>query len=64
MIGRKRVVIAGLGDVGVLTAIRLARRYYVVGISAEPARRSAAHSRRICFRRFTTTYSCSSRLFT
>ncbi|OMB84252.1 FAD-dependent oxidoreductase [Mycolicibacterium conceptionense] len=33
---RKRVVIAGLGDTGVLTAIRLARRYDVVGISVNP----------------------------
>lgn len=34
---RRRVVIAGLGDVGVLTAIRLARRLEVVGISVKPA---------------------------
>jgi apoptosis-inducing factor 2 len=34
---RKRVVIAGLGDSGVLTAIRLARHADVVGISAKPA---------------------------
>jgi NADH dehydrogenase FAD-containing subunit len=34
---RKRVVIAGLGDTGVLTAIRLARHADVVGISAKPA---------------------------
>ncbi|HYZ67382.1 MAG TPA: FAD-dependent oxidoreductase [Mycobacterium sp.] len=34
---RKRVVIAGLGDSGVLTAIRLARHAEVVGISAKPA---------------------------
>jgi NADH dehydrogenase FAD-containing subunit len=34
---QKRVVIAGLGDVGVLTAIRLARDADVVGISAKPA---------------------------
>lgn len=34
---RKRVVIAGLGDVGVLTAIRLSRHADVVGISAKPA---------------------------
>lgn len=34
--GRKRVVIAGLGDTGVLTAIRLARRFDVVGISSQP----------------------------
>lgn len=33
---RKRVVIAGLGDSGVLTAIRLARHADVVGISAKP----------------------------
>jgi NADH dehydrogenase FAD-containing subunit len=32
----KRVVIAGLGDSGVLTAIRLARHADVVGISAKP----------------------------
>jgi apoptosis-inducing factor 2 len=34
---RNRVVIAGLGDVGVLTAIRLSRHFDVVGISAKPA---------------------------
>src|ERR1700736_2887233 len=34
---RKRVVVAGLGDVGVLTAIRLARHADVVGISVKPA---------------------------
>jgi apoptosis-inducing factor 2 len=34
---RKRVVIAGLGDTGVLAAIRLASHYDVVGISAKPA---------------------------
>ncbi|MBU9767301.1 pyridine nucleotide-disulfide oxidoreductase [Mycobacterium sp. TNTM28] len=33
---RKRVVIAGLGDSGVLTAIRLAPRFDVVGISLNP----------------------------
>lgn len=33
---RKRVVIAGLGDTGVLTAIRLARRFEVVGVSSQP----------------------------
>ena len=33
---RKRVVVAGLGDVGVLTAIRLARDADVVGISVKP----------------------------
>src|SRR5690242_12847448 len=33
----RRVVIAGLGDCGVLTAIRLARHADVVGISAKPA---------------------------
>ena len=37
MNSRQRVVIAGLGDSGVLTAIRLARRFDVVGISAKPA---------------------------
>lgn len=34
---RQRVVIAGLGDSGVLTAIRLARHADVVGISVKPA---------------------------
>ena len=34
---RKRVVIAGLGDAGVLIAIRLARHADVVGISVKPA---------------------------
>lgn len=34
--GRKRIVIAGLGDTGVLTAIRLARQADVVGISVKP----------------------------
>ncbi len=34
--GRRRVVIAGLGDTGVLTAIRLARQADVVGISVKP----------------------------
>lgn len=33
---RKRVVVAGLGDVGILTAIRLSRHADVVGISAKP----------------------------
>lgn len=33
---RKRVVIAGLGDTGVLVAIHLARRFEVVGISTKP----------------------------
>jgi apoptosis-inducing factor 2 len=33
---RKRVVVAGLGDVGVLAAIRLSRHADVVGISAKP----------------------------
>ena len=33
----RRVVIAGLGDSGVLTAIRLARHAEVVGISTKPA---------------------------
>jgi NADH dehydrogenase FAD-containing subunit len=37
MVSHKRVVIAGLGDSGVLTAIRLARHADVVGISAKPA---------------------------
>jgi NADH dehydrogenase FAD-containing subunit len=37
VVSRKRVVIAGLGDSGVLTAIRLARSFDVVGISAKPA---------------------------
>jgi NADH dehydrogenase FAD-containing subunit len=32
-----RVVIAGLGETGVLTAVRLAVRYDVVGISAKPS---------------------------
>ena len=34
---RNRVVIAGLGDAGVLTAIRLAKHADVVGISVKPA---------------------------
>ena len=34
---RKRVVVAGLGDTGVLTAIRLAAHADVVGISVKPA---------------------------
>ena len=34
---RKRIVVAGLGDVGLLTAIRLAHHADVVGISAKPA---------------------------
>ncbi len=34
---RKRVVVAGLGDVGVLSAIRLSRHADVVGISVKPA---------------------------
>ncbi|MDT5221287.1 MAG: apoptosis-inducing factor 2, partial [Mycobacterium sp.] len=33
---RKRVVVAGLGDVGLLTAIRLASHADVVGISVKP----------------------------
>jgi apoptosis-inducing factor 2 len=37
MLNRKRVVVAGLGDVGLLTAIRLARHADVVGISVKPA---------------------------
>jgi NADH dehydrogenase FAD-containing subunit len=36
-VSRKRVVVAGLGDSGVLTAIGLARHADVVGISAKPA---------------------------
>ncbi|MGE2837198.1 FAD-dependent oxidoreductase [Mycobacterium sp. SMC-4] len=34
---QQRVLIAGMGDTGVLTAIRLSRRADVVGISAKPA---------------------------
>jgi len=34
---RPRVVIAGLGETGVLTAVRLAKRYDVVGISTKPS---------------------------
>lgn len=34
---RKRVIVAGLGDAGVLAAIRLSRHAEVVGISAKPA---------------------------
>lgn len=37
MVTRPRVVIAGLGDSGVLTAIRLAKHADVVGISVKPA---------------------------
>jgi apoptosis-inducing factor 2 len=33
---RKRIVVAGLGDVGILAAIRLARDFDVVGISVKP----------------------------
>jgi NADH dehydrogenase FAD-containing subunit len=33
---RKRVVVAGLGDVGILTAIRLSRHADVLGISVKP----------------------------
>lgn len=33
---RKRVLIAGLGDSGVLTAVRLGRRADVIGVSAKP----------------------------
>jgi apoptosis-inducing factor 2 len=36
-VGRKRVVVAGLGDSGVLAAMKLARHADVVGISAKPA---------------------------
>jgi len=35
-VSRRRVVVAGLGDSGLLTAIRLARHNDVVGISAKP----------------------------
>jgi NADH dehydrogenase FAD-containing subunit len=34
---RQRIVIAGLGDSGVLSAIRLAKHFDVVGVSAKPA---------------------------
>jgi NADH dehydrogenase FAD-containing subunit len=34
---RQRVVVAGLGDVGILTAIRLSRHADVIGISVKPA---------------------------
>ncbi len=34
---RKRVIVAGLGDAGILAAIRLSRHADVVGISAKPA---------------------------
>ena len=34
--GMQRVVIAGLGDTGVLTALKLAKRFEVTGISAKP----------------------------
>src|ERR1700746_2639401 len=34
---RKRVVVAGLGDAGVLAALRLSRHTDVVGISTKPA---------------------------
>ena len=37
MAPRKRVVVAGLGDMGLLTAIRLSRHADVVGISVKPA---------------------------
>jgi NADH dehydrogenase FAD-containing subunit len=36
-VSRNRVVVAGLGDTGVLTAIRLSRHADVVGISVKPA---------------------------
>jgi len=36
-VSRKRVVVAGLGDSGILTAMRLATHADVVGISAKPA---------------------------
>jgi apoptosis-inducing factor 2 len=35
-VNRKRVVVAGLGDAGILTAIRLAKHADVVGISVKP----------------------------
>lgn len=41
---RNRVVVAGLGDVGVLTAIRLSRHADAVGISVKPALVSARSS--------------------
>src|SRR5258708_35992534 len=34
--GRNRVVVAGLGDVGILAAIRLAKHFDVVGVSVKP----------------------------
>jgi len=34
---RARVLVAGLGDTGVLSAVRLARHYDVVGVSVKPA---------------------------
>ena len=34
---RRRVVIAGFGETGVLTAVRLSKRYDVVGISTKPS---------------------------
>jgi len=36
-VSRPKVVVAGLGDSGLLTAIHLSRHAYVVGISAKPA---------------------------
>ncbi|HXS84784.1 MAG TPA: FAD-dependent oxidoreductase [Mycobacterium sp.] len=33
---RKRVLVAGLGDVGILAAMRLAKHYDVVGVSVKP----------------------------
>src|SRR5436305_7595473 len=33
---RKRVLIAGLGDVGILAAMRLGKHYDVVGVSVKP----------------------------
>ncbi len=34
--GKSRVLIAGLGDIGLLTAIHLARHVDVVGVSSKP----------------------------
>ena len=36
MPSHKRIIVAGMGDTGVLTAMRLARRFDVVGISVNP----------------------------
>lgn len=45
---RKRVVVAGLGDAGVLAAIRLSRHADVVGISTKPALVSGQNSASGC----------------